>query len=62
MQDGYYWYLGTGSEEWPPDLDTAEWQIVEVYDTNRVTLSGSDVSYNISEARGRFVGPIEPPT
>lgn len=61
MKEGYYWYL-------PDELDHGDWHndsqdpiVVRVASNGRrCYMVGSDYTYDVKDALGRFV-PIEPP-
>lgn len=59
MFDGYYWYV-PATPEGVPDLED-EPRVVMVYRGDTVAVCGSDVTHDISECKGRFIGPLEPP-
>lgn len=59
MTAGYYWYLrGEGDEG---DLDADEPQVVYV-NRDEVFVCGGDILYDVANAKGRFIGPLIPPS
>lgn len=58
MHDGYYWYFSGAGDA--GDLLSEQPQVVEIYGDSLI-LIGSEYPYKVTDAHGRFVGPIEPP-
>jgi hypothetical protein len=55
---GWYWHKPEHPSERSPEVD---WQAVYVTEHNWVIYAGDEWGEALSECKGEFVGPIEPP-
>ena len=62
MDNGFYWYKGSGQEPFDPDEG---WIIIKIDNWHGDTIAlftGNEITkYMETELKGRFIGPISPP-